>query len=88
MGITIKKSLGKLDFVTPISDFYQTALENYFLPLDFDIASYRVLEALPVFHQDPFDRMIIAQAIAGNFTIITQDRKFEYYGKLVPIIWN
>lgn len=86
--MTIKKALGKLDLAVPISDFYQSALENSFNVLPFDIEQYTVLESLPQLHSDPFDRMIIAQAISKNLTIITQDRKFEYYEDLVTILWN
>ena len=75
--MTIKKSLGKLDLITSISDFYQLVLENSFLTLNFDIAAYMVLENLPLYHQDPFDRMII-----------TQDIKFDLYKTLVPITFN
>jgi PIN domain nuclease of toxin-antitoxin system len=72
----------------PISDFYQSALENSFNVLPFDIEHYTVLESLPLLHSDPFDRMIIAQAISRDLTIITQDHKFEDYGDLVKILWN
>ncbi len=36
----------------------------------------------------PFDRMIIAQAIAEDFTIITHDQQFAAYEPLVKILWN
>ncbi len=39
---------------------------------------------LPRHHGDPFDRMLIAQAIARNLTILTHDRAFEAYG--VPLV--
>ena len=86
--ITIKKSLGKLNLISSVSDFYYKAIENSFLVLHFDADTYRVLEELPQFHQDPFDRIIISQAISKNFTIITQDQKFKFYEELVPILWN
>jgi len=86
--MTIKKSLGKLDLITSISDFYRLVLENSFMTLNFDIAAYMVLENLPLYHQDPFDRMIISQAISESLTIITQDQKFDLYKTLVPITFN
>jgi PIN domain nuclease of toxin-antitoxin system len=42
-------------------------------------------EALPLHHTDPFDRLLIAQAIAEDMTILTADRAFENYG--VNILW-
>jgi len=40
---------------------------------------------LPRHHGDPFDRMMIAQALARDLTIVTHDRAFEAY--TVPIVW-
>jgi len=42
-------------------------------------------EKLQLFHKDPFDRMLIAQAIMGGLAIITSDRAFEPYP--VRVIW-
>jgi PIN domain nuclease of toxin-antitoxin system len=38
------------------------------------------LERLPQHHRDPFDRLIIAQAIVEGLPVITTDPKFEGYG--------
>jgi PIN domain nuclease of toxin-antitoxin system len=38
-------------------------------------------------HRDPFDRLIIATALAEKASIITIDKQFSQYDKLVPIIW-
>lgn len=40
---------------------------------------------LPDIHRDPFDRMIIAQALDNDFTIVTKDEKIRRYA--VPTIW-
>lgn len=37
------------------------------------------VSSLPMHHSDPFDRMLIAQALCENLRIITRDRKFEKY---------
>ncbi|MEO8657385.1 MAG: type II toxin-antitoxin system VapC family toxin [Bryobacteraceae bacterium] len=42
-------------------------------------------EKLELFHKDPFDRMLIAQALMGGLAIITADRAFEPYP--VRVIW-
>jgi PIN domain nuclease of toxin-antitoxin system len=65
-----------------------SALQNSFQVLPFDIDHYQILENLPQYHNDPFDRMIIAQAIAEHLVIITQDEKFILYEELVTILWN
>ena len=46
----------------------------------------RALAALPDFHKDPFDRIMIAQALADGLTIATKDPIIGKYG--VPVIWS
>ncbi|AFZ36333.1 PilT protein domain protein [Stanieria cyanosphaera PCC 7437] len=78
--IAIKVAIGKLTIPQPLS---QLVTEQ--LPLDgintLDIRMIHVLkiEELPLHHQDPFDRILIAQAICENLTIMTCDRKFVAY---------
>ncbi len=40
---------------------------------------------LPPYHQDPFDRMLVAQALQEGLTLVTHDNQLKYYE--VPIIW-
>jgi PIN domain nuclease of toxin-antitoxin system len=44
------------------------------------------LDALPEFHRDPFDRMLVAQALAENSTLVTRDAVLARYG--VPVLWE
>ena len=53
------------------------------LPID-EQTTLRILE-LPDIHRDPFDRIIIAQAIANNMLIVTPDNQITHY--LVSAIW-
>jgi PIN domain nuclease of toxin-antitoxin system len=80
--IAIKRSIGKLNYA---SDLEATLEDEGFglLPLTFE--HLRQLEALPLHHRDPFDRMLAAQAIADGFAIITADRRIAQYGP--PILW-
>jgi PIN domain nuclease of toxin-antitoxin system len=79
----IKQALGKLrlehafDWMVSDSEFDE-------LPLT--IAHTNWLVDLPQHHADPFDRMLIAQALAERATIVTHDRQFEPYD--VPVIWT
>lgn len=86
--ITIKVSLGKLDMSIPVSGLRHLVARIGFQPQGFNFEHYEALEILPHHHNDPFDRMIIAQAIAADFTIITQDQRFAVYEPLVKILWN
>lgn len=74
--IAIKRSLNKLharfDTVSMIE-------QSGFHKLDFCCEAAAVLETLPFHHKDPFDRMLIAQSLAHNRPIMTDDEKFLKY---------
>ena len=74
--IAIKKSLGKLQ--AP-DDLKVQIEEKKFTPLAINIDHTLTVEKLPLHHQDPFDRILIAQAISENLIVVTRDRKFEAY---------
>lgn len=58
---------------------------NFILPLGFEEADAFQLVKLPPIHRDPFDRMLIAQAIAHNLTILTSDKAITQYP--VATLW-
>ena len=75
--IAIKMSLRKLEF----TEHFSRALDDIaatLLPITIEHA-IRV-RSLPFHHRDPFDRMMIAQAIEENLTIVTRDRRVAAYG--------
>ncbi|HEY9769773.1 MAG TPA: type II toxin-antitoxin system VapC family toxin [Coleofasciculaceae cyanobacterium] len=74
--IAIKKSLGKLQ--AP-DDLQKQIEETKFRPLAINIDHALAIEHLPYYHQDPFDRILIAQAIYEQLTIVTRDRIFKSY---------
>ena len=74
--IMIKKSIGNLDFD---GDILLILDEMGVDVLDFDANSALVLGTLPFHHRDPFDRMIISQAITKQYRIISVDKKFKLY---------
>ena len=80
--ITIKTSLGKLTVPSDIETMVMTQGFSV-LPIGFD--HLRRVEALPQIHKDPFDRLIIAQALCAGIPIATADRRFAAYG--VQIVW-
>jgi PIN domain nuclease of toxin-antitoxin system len=80
--IAIKQALGKLTFPDTMED----VVEKYgFVALPTSVRHGDVLRALPRHHPDPFDRLLIAQALDDGFTILTSDRAFEAYR--VPVAW-
>jgi PIN domain nuclease of toxin-antitoxin system len=74
--LMIKASLGKLrmDF-----DPVVMAEKSGFALLDFGATAALLLKDMPFHHKDPFDRMLIAQSIADNYPIMTEDPKFGLY---------
>jgi PIN domain nuclease of toxin-antitoxin system len=84
--ISIKMNLGKLDIKgLSLSDFIREIDENDFLTLDIHRDHIIEIERLPLFHRDPFDRLIIAQAIVEKMVIISNDSAFDDYP--VTRIW-
>lgn len=83
--IAIKQAKGTLDFKITISEL-KTVLENeefiYLHPTEYDAER---IKNLPDIHRDPFDRLLIAQAIENNLAIITRDFKIPLYE--VKTIW-
>lgn len=74
--ISIKKALGKLE----IADNYFEQIQKYgFLPLPINHEHARRVAELPLHHADPFDRLLIAQALVEKATIVTQDQIFAKY---------
>ena len=74
--IAIKASLGKLELVF---DPLDAAERSGFEMLDFSAKDALLLKDLPFHHRDPFDRMLIAQAISRKLMIATQDSIIDQY---------
>ncbi len=79
MEIVIKKSLGKLDTCLTPESIHNELIETGCRFLNFDPRAASILETLPFHHKDPFDRMLIAQAVRHDMVIATVDRVFEKY---------
>ncbi|MFN0277150.1 MAG: type II toxin-antitoxin system VapC family toxin [Pyrinomonadaceae bacterium] len=82
----IKIKLGKFSFSDKLAEvisMQQEVNSVRILPLDLSHALY--LENLELHHKDPFDRLLISQALVENLTIVTVDQDFPKYG--VNILW-
>jgi PIN domain nuclease of toxin-antitoxin system len=70
----------------PLDVFLPRAVQEFRLaPLPLDVAEAMLAAKLPPHHKDPFDRMLVCQAMAHNLTILTPDRQIQQYG--VPCLW-
>ncbi len=77
--MTIKISIGKLSLSISLSDLELFLSSNRFQILETKFHHYEILQSLPFHHQDPFDRLIIAQAKAEDYILITNDNRFPLY---------
>jgi PIN domain nuclease of toxin-antitoxin system len=78
--ITIKVGLGKLEIDSPITELFSFLERNQFWILPIEFENLLFLQQLPHYHRDPFDRLIIAQALIENLPIATKDQLFSQYG--------
>jgi PIN domain nuclease of toxin-antitoxin system len=81
--IAIKRQLGRLELEEPFGSMVADS-DFTALPVTFDHAERTGV--LPPHHSDPFDRMLVAQAIIEGATLITHDRQFRPYD--VQILWT
>jgi PIN domain nuclease of toxin-antitoxin system len=78
--IIIKHKLGKLPLPgVPAHYIPKQRKRHQIANLDLDEGSVILLERLPPLHRDPFDRMLICQALEHNFIIVTVDDKIRAY---------
>ena len=84
--IAIKASTGKLKLTAPFTDFIeQSLISNNFIPLPIEVAHSDIVLGLPFHHRDPFDRMMIAQALVEQMAIVSNEAIFDSYG--VQRLW-
>ena len=74
--IAIKRAAGKLRMDDAVEHI---VAQNTFLPLPVTLRHGDLLRDLPLLHADPFDRLLIVQALEEGLTILTTDRVFELY---------
>jgi PIN domain nuclease of toxin-antitoxin system len=84
--IAIKASLQRVDFDVAPDEIAVAALETGFTELPVRSSSAALVAELPLHHRDPFDRLLIAQAISETVRLFTADRQLEVYSELVRLI--
>lgn len=81
--IAIKVGIGKLRVTASLDQVFDPP---GFSKLSLSVSHALTLSTLPHHHQDPFDRMLIAQALVDGLTVVTHDRRFEPYP--VQVLWT
>ena len=74
--ISIKQKKGKLPLKTTLEECFR---KSNFEILEIKLPHILQLENLPTYHKDPFDRILVAQAIVEKLMIITEDGKIKKY---------
>jgi PIN domain nuclease of toxin-antitoxin system len=84
--LTIKISLGKYTLHAPYRQFIRQAIfGNGFKILHISPWHTETVASLPYHHRDPFDRLLIAQTLCEEFSIVSNEAIFDHYG--VHRIW-
>ena len=77
--MTIKMSIGKLKLSQTLPEIMEQMKSDGISILSIQEEHLLTLLALPFHHNDPFDRLLIAQAQTENLVLITDDNKFNLY---------
>ncbi len=76
----IKTQLGRLKLRLPLDGLVKSQQDaNDLQLLSVELAHVLALDALPFHHKDPFDRLLIAQSIEEDVTLVSADSKFSAY---------
>lgn len=84
--LAIKARNGKLELTQTVAEFIPAELRaNGFALLEIRFAHVALVEAMPLHHRDPFDRLLAAQALSERLPVVSVDSAFERYG--VERVW-
>lgn len=84
--IAIKAGLGRPDFTVEPDVVLRAARETGFTELPVHAEATAVVARLPAYHRDPFDRLLIAQAMAEAVPLETADPLLPPYSELVGLV--
>lgn len=84
--VAIKTSLGRADFSVDPGLLHRALLAEGFVELPITAAHLVRVATLPWVHRDPFDRLLVAQAMADQLTLLTADATLKRYGRFVEVV--
>ncbi|MCZ4224642.1 type II toxin-antitoxin system VapC family toxin [Pedobacter rhodius] len=84
--IAIKKQIGKLELSIDFDELFRFTERNQIEIISINEAHLTTLLNLDFFNNDPFDRIIVSQAIAENLTLISKDQKLKNYK--IKLLWQ
>ena len=83
--IGIKQGLGKLRIELTVPEIEMQCRERQISILQIRSTDIERMKSLPDIHRDPFDRLLLAQTLEDEMTIVTRDKTIPQYS--VPTIW-
>ena len=84
--IAIKTQIGRLQLTRNVEDFVPERMaESSLVALPVLIPHVIKVASLPYVHRDPFDRLLVAQAIVEDLHLVTADRELRKYA--VKVVW-
>jgi len=86
LEIAIKASLGRRDFDFPPTEIADEAVRTGFVELPVRASTAARVGELPWHHRDPFDRLLVAQALDEPAQLLTADRALAPYSELVWVL--
>lgn len=84
--VTIKSGLGRKDFRVDVPKLLQAADDTGFMELPVTSRHAAGVAALPDLHKDPFDRLLIAQALIESAVLLTNDAQLGRYDGQIRVI--
>jgi len=84
--LAIKLQIGRLVLPVELEDIIEAAKTMGFAELPVSAAHAARVRRLPLYHRDPFDRLLVAQAIYEPARLLTADRTLGQYSNLVEVI--
>ena len=83
--IIIKNALNRVDFKVNSTALYLGLLDNGYTELEITSRHALKLAYLPPIHKDPFDRILVAQAVSEGISLLTSDKTISLYSNVIYV---
>ena len=84
--VAVKSSLGRPGFAVDPGLLHRSLLAEGFVEVAIAAPHLARVATLPWVHRDPFDRLLVAQAIENKLTLLTADATLKRYGRFVRLV--
>ena len=84
--IAIKQSIGRLELDFDLEILDGILAQNGFFSLPVEIRHAALVQRLPFHHKDPFDRILVAQALGDPMYLLTSDPLLKPYGEMILFV--